>query len=248
MIEIRDLYKSFNGLEVLRGVSLRIEKGELLALIGMSGFGKSVLLKHIIGLMKPDRGQVLIGQQDICQLRGKALEQMRTHFGFLFQGGALFDSLTVFENVAFPLREKTPMKEPEIRDRVRFELEQVGMSGTEDKYPAELSGGMKKRVALARSLVMDPEIMLFDEPTTGLDPVTSSLIQRFIGQCHDRLGFTGMIVTHAIPRIFEIVNRVALLNEGRIAEVGTPDQIQKSTHPAVAQFISGATEGPIAWQ
>lgn len=248
MIEIRDLYKSFNGQEVLRGVSLRIEKGELLALIGMSGYGKSVLLKHIIGLMKPDEGQVLIGQQDICQLRGKALEQMRTHFGFLFQGGALFDSFTVFENVAFPLREKTPMKEPEISERIRFELEQVGMSGTEDKYPAELSGGMKKRVALARSLVMDPEIMLFDEPTTGLDPVTSSLIQRFIGQCHDRLGFTGIIVTHAIPRIFEIVNRVALLNEGRIAEVGTPEQIQKSTDPAVAQFISGATEGPIAWQ
>jgi phospholipid/cholesterol/gamma-HCH transport system ATP-binding protein len=248
MIEIRDLYKSFNGQEVLRGVSLRIERGELLALIGMSGFGKSVLLKHIIGLMRPDRGQVLVEQQDIFQLRGKSLENMRTRFGFLFQGGALFDSLTVFENVAFLLREKTPMKEPEIESRVLFELEQVGMLGTEDKYPAELSGGMKKRAALARALVMDPEIMLFDEPTTGLDPVTSSLIQRFIKQCHERLEFTGIIVTHDIPKIFEIVSRVALLNKGTIAEVGTPYQIQKSTQPAVAQFISGATEGPIEWQ
>ncbi len=248
MIEIRELYKSFNGQEVLRGVSLRIERGELLALIGMSGFGKSVLLKHIIGLMKPDRGQVLIDQQNIFQLKGKALEEMRTRFGFLFQGGALFDSLTVFENVAFPLREKTAMKEAEIEARVLFELEQVGMSGAEDKNPAELSGGMKKRVALARALVMDPEIMLFDEPTTGLDPVTSSLIQRFIRECHERLKFTGIIVTHEIPKIFEIVDRVALLNQGKIAEVGTPDQIRKSTHPAVAQFISGATEGPIEWQ
>ena len=160
MIEIRDLHKSFNGQEVLKGVSLRIERGELLALIGMSGFGKSVLLKHIIGLMKPDRGQVLIDQEDIFQLTGKALEQMRTRFGFLFQGGALFDSLTVFENVAFPLREKTAMKESEIQARVSFQLEQVRMLGAENKYPAELSGGMKKRVALARALVMDPEIML----------------------------------------------------------------------------------------
>jgi phospholipid/cholesterol/gamma-HCH transport system ATP-binding protein len=248
MIDICDLYKSFNDQEVLRGVSLRIERGELLALIGMSGYGKSVLLKHIIGLMKPDRGQVVIDQQDICQLKGKGLEQMRTRFGFLFQGGALFDSLTVFENVAFPLREKTAMKEAEIEERVLFELEQVGMSGAENKNPAELSGGMKKRVALARALVMDPEIMLFDEPTTGLDPVTTSLIQRFIRQCHERLGFTGIIVTHEIPKIFEIVDRVALLNQGRIAEVGTPDQIRKSTRPEVAQFISGATEGPIEWQ
>ncbi len=248
MIHICDLYKSFNGQEVLRGVSLRIERGELMALIGMSGYGKSVLLKHIIGLMKPDRGQVLIDQQDILQLKGRALEDMRTRFGFLFQGGALFDSLTVFENVAFPLREKTAMKEAEIEARVVFELEQVGMSGAEDKNPAELSGGMKKRVALARALVMDPEIMLFDEPTTGLDPVTTSLIQRFISQCHERLGFTGIIVTHEIPKIFEIVDRVALLNQGKIAEVGTPDQIRKSTRPEVAQFISGATEGPIEWQ
>jgi len=248
MIEIRDLHKSFNGQEVLKGVSLRIERGELLALIGMSGFGKSVLLKHIIGLMKPDRGQVLIDQEDIFQLTGKALEQMRTRFGFLFQGGALFDSLTVFENVAFPLREKTAMKESEIQARVSFQLEQVRMLGAEDKYAAELSGGMKKRVALARALVMDPEIMLFDEPTTGLDPVTASLIQHFIGQCHERLNFTGIIVTHEIPKIFEIVNRVALLNQGRIAEVGTPDEVRKSTHPQMAQFISGATEGPIECQ
>jgi phospholipid/cholesterol/gamma-HCH transport system ATP-binding protein len=173
---------------------------------------------------------------------------MRTRFGFLFQGGALFDSLTVFENVAFPLREKTGMKGSEIEARVLFQLEQVGMSGAENKYPAELSGGMKKRVALARALVLDPEIMLFDEPTTGLDPITTGLIQHFIGQCHERLNFTGIIVTHEIPRIFEIVNRVALLNEGKITEVGTPDEVRKSTHPQICQFISGATEGPIECQ
>jgi phospholipid/cholesterol/gamma-HCH transport system ATP-binding protein len=245
MIEVRDLHKSFNGQEVLRGVSLRVERGEIMALIGMSGFGKSVLLKHIIGLMRPDRGEVIIDGQDIFQLRGQALEQLRTRFGFLFQGGALFDSLSVFENVAFPLREKAKMKEEQIREKVLQVLEQVGMAGTEDKYPAELSGGMKKRVALARALIMDPEIMLFDEPTTGLDPITTSLIHRLIRSSYERLRFTGIIVTHEIPKIFEIVHRVALLNKGRIVEVGTPAEIQGSRHPVVAQFISGAIEGPI---
>ncbi|MFH0871145.1 MAG: ABC transporter ATP-binding protein [bacterium] len=248
MIKIHGLCKSFDGHQVLQGVSLQVEEGEVLALIGMSGFGKSVLLKHVIGLMRPDRGQVLIGDQDIFQLRGRALERMRTRFGFLFQGGALFDSLTVFENVAFPLREKTKKKEAEIRERVLFELEQVAMTGAVDKYPAELSGGMKKRAALARALIMEPEIMLFDEPTTGLDPITASLIHRLIYRCHERLKFTGIIVSHEIPRIFEIVDRVALLNQGVIVEVGTPAQIQASTHPEVVQFISGATEGPIECQ
>jgi len=245
MIEIRDLYKSFNGQEVLRGVSLRIERGEILALIGMSGFGKSVFLKHIIGLMRPDRGQVLIDQQDISALRGKSLEGMRRRFGFLFQGGALFDSLSVFENIAFPLREKTELEEAEIEEKVLMGLDQVGMTEAAGKYPGELSGGMKKRVALARALVMDPEIMLFDEPTTGLDPITTNLIHRLIHCSYERLKFTGIIVSHEIPKIFEIVHRVALLNQGRIVEVGTPAQIQTSTHPVVAQFISGAIEGPI---
>jgi len=245
MIEVRNLYKSFNGQEVLRGVSLRIERGEILALIGMSGFGKSVLLKHIIGLMRPDRGQVLIDEQDIFALRGKSLEGMRRRFGFLFQGGALFDSLTVFENIAFPLREKTGLGEAEIKEKVLFGLDQVGMTEAAGKYPGELSGGMKKRVALARALVMDPEIMLFDEPTTGLDPITTSLIHRLIHCSYERLKFTGIIVSHEIPKIFEIVHRVALLNQGRIVEVGTPAQIQTSAHPVVSQFISGAIEGPI---
>jgi len=248
MIEIRNLHKSFNGQEVLRGVSLRIERGEILALIGMSGFGKSVLLKHIIGLMRPDRGQVLIEQQDIFQLKGKSLERMRTRFGFLFQGGALFDSLTVFENVAFPLREKSSLRETEMREKVLSVLEQVGMAGAEHKFPGELSGGMKKRVALARALIMGPEIMLFDEPTTGLDPITTNLIHRLIHCSYERLKFTGIIVTHEIPKIFEIVHRVALLNQGTIVEVGTPAEIQASTHPVVAQFIAGATEGPIECQ
>jgi phospholipid/cholesterol/gamma-HCH transport system ATP-binding protein len=248
MIEIRDLHKSFNGQVVLKGISLCIPKGEILALIGMSGLGKSVILKHVIGLMRPDRGQVLIDQQDIFQLRGKELEKMRGRFGFLFQGGALFDSMTVFENVAFLLREKTEMKEPEIREKVLFGLEQVGMSGAEGKYPAELSGGMKKRAALARAMIMEPEIMLFDEPTTGLDPITANLIHRLISCHHQRLTFTGIVVSHEIPRIFEIVHRVALLNRGVIVQEGTPKEIQASPDPVVAQFISGATEGPIECQ
>lgn len=248
MIDISDLHKSFKGQSVLRGVTLHVPKGEILALVGMSGYGKSVLLKHVIGMMTPDRGQILIEGQDIFRLRGKALEQMRTRFGFLFQGGALFDSMTVFDNVAFPLREKTKKEESEIRKRVVFELERVGMSSAEKKYPAELSGGMRKRAALARSLIMNPEIMLFDEPTTGLDPVTANMIHRLILCCHQEFRFTGIIVSHEIPRIFEIVHRVALLHQGTIVEVGTPEEIQASTHPVVRQFISGATEGPIECQ
>jgi phospholipid/cholesterol/gamma-HCH transport system ATP-binding protein len=245
MIRVENLYKSFNGLEVLRGVSLQIERGEILALIGMSGYGKSVLLKHIAGLMKPDRGRVLIDEEDMCCLKGKGLERLRSRFGFLFQGGALFDSLTVFENVAFPLREKTTLSDGEISERVLSKLEQVGLAGTEHKYPAELSGGMIKRAALARALVRDPEIMLFDEPTTGLDPIIAHTILTLIDSCHKTLEFTGIIVTHQIPRIFDIVHKVAMLHGGTILATGSPEEILSSTEPVVKQFISGDIEEPI---
>lgn len=245
MIRVEDLHKSFNGFEVLRGVSFHIRKGEILALIGMSGYGKSVLLKHIAGLMKPDRGRVLVDGQDMCCLKGKELEGLRSRLGFLFQGGALFDSLTVFENVAFPLREKTTLSEGEIRKRVLSKLDQVGLGGSEHKYPAELSGGMVKRAALARALVRDPEIMLFDEPTTGLDPIIAHAILTLIDNCHKSLKFTGIIVTHQIPRIFDVVQKVAMLHGGSILTTGSPEEILLSKEPVVKQFISGNVKGTI---
>lgn len=245
VIEVVDLYKNFNDREVLRGINLKVEKGQIMALIGGSGKGKSVLLKHIMGMMKPDRGKVLIDNHDISRLRGKALRQLKERFGIVFQGGALFDSLTVFENVAFPLREKTRMNAAQIRDTVFKELARVGLSGAENNYPAEISGGMKKRVALARCLVMNPEIVLFDEPTTGLDPLMGKAIHNLIGECQKSLTFTAIIITHEIPAIFSLVDRVAMLYDGKIIAVGTPEEIEASKDPVIHQFIYGELEGPI---
>ena len=246
MIEVIDLHKSFNRYEVLRGINLKVEKGQMLALIGGSGKGKSVLLKHIMGMMKQDSGQVMVDNQDIRKLRGKALRRLKERFGIVFQGGALFDSLTTFDNVAFPLREKTKMKASEIRVAVLQELARVGLSGAENKYPAEISGGMRKRVALARCLVMHPEIVLFDEPTTGLDPLMGKAIHNLIRECQKSLQFTAIVVTHEIPAIFSIVDQVAMLYEGKIIAVGTPEEIQASKDPVIHQFIYGELEGPIS--
>ncbi len=246
MIEVIDLHKSFNSHEVLRGINLKVEKGQVLALIGGSGKGKSVLLKHIMGMMKQDSGQIKVDNQDIRKLRGKALRRLKERFGIVFQGGALFDSLTAFDNVAFPLREKTRMKSSEIRVAVLQELARVGLSGAENKFPAEISGGMRKRVALARCLVMHPEIVLFDEPTTGLDPLMGKAIHNLIRDCQKSLSFTAIIVTHEIPAIFSIVDQVAMLYEGKIIAVGTPEEIKTSKDPVVHQFISGELEGPIS--
>ena len=246
MIEVVDLYKSFNSREVLRGVNLKVEEGQALALIGGSGKGKSVLIKLIIGLMKPDRGKIVIDNLDISKLRGRLLKQLKERFGIVFQGGALFDSLTVFDNVAFPLREKTRMKASEIRETVLQELARVGLAGEENKYPAEISGGMKKRVALARCLVMNPEIVLFDEPTTGLDPLIGKAIHKLIRECQKNLNFTAIIVTHEIPEIFPMVDRVAMLYEGKIIFAGTPEEINTSADPVIHQFIHGELEGPIS--
>ena len=239
MIKVEDLHKSFDGLDVLRGATLHIDSGEILALIGMSGYGKSVLLKHISGLMKPDKGRVLVDQVDIASLKGKGLSRFRNRLGFVFQGGALFDSMTVFENVAFPLREKTKMSEQEIGERVRCELEQVGLTEAARKYPSQISGGMIRRASLARALVEEPAIMLFDEPTTGLDPVIGNTILNLIDACHKRLKFTGIIITHDIPQVFRIVDKVALLHEGVIVMQGSPEEIEQTTNPVVKQFLSG---------
>jgi len=247
MIKVEDIYKKFDGLEVLRGTSFEVAKGEILALIGVSGHGKSVILKHVVGLIKPDRGRIYIDGKNISNLPRDELEDLRSRFGFLFQGGALFSSLTVFDNVAFPLREKTKWNDQKIRERVLTVLDQVGLKGAEDRYPAQLSGGMIKRTALARALVRDPEIMLFDEPTTGLDPVIAHTILDLIKSIHESLRFTGIIVSHELSRVFQIAHKVAMLHGGKIWALGSPDEIISSEDPIVKQFITGSTEGPIRY-
>jgi phospholipid/cholesterol/gamma-HCH transport system ATP-binding protein len=243
MIRVEELHKSFDGAQVLKGASFSVGKGEILALIGRSGYGKSVLLKHVAGLMKADRGRVLVDEEDVSELKGRGLLHLRNRLGFLFQSGALFDSMTIFDNIAFPLREKTTLEERKIRHKVQSELEQVGLMGSEGKYPSQISGGMIKRASLARALVQEPEIMLFDEPTTGLDPLTGQTILNLIDSCHRRLGFTGIIVTHEIPKIFEIVNKVAMLHDGVIQFQGTPKEIAASEDPVVRAFLTGDMEG-----
>jgi phospholipid/cholesterol/gamma-HCH transport system ATP-binding protein len=242
MIRIENIHKAFDGFQVLKGASCEVGKGEILALMGGSGHGKSVILKHVVGLLKPDQGHVFIDKKEICHLRGNELQEMRSRFGFLFQGGALFSSLTVFQNVAFPLKEKTKWSDDRIRERVLTVLDQVGLTEAQDKFPAEISGGMIKRTALARALVRTPEIMLFDEPTTGLDPVIAQTILDLIKSIHRELGFTGMIVSHELSRVFQIVQKVAMLHEGVIRVVGTPEEILASDDPVVRQFISGTID------
>jgi len=246
MIRIEDLCRSFDGFPVLQGISLEVGKGELLALIGRSGCGKSVLLRHMAGLLRPDSGRVFIRDRNVARVKGRELARLREGLGFLFQGGALFDSMTVYDNVAFPLREKTRMRETEIRQRVQDELGRVGLSGAEAEYPSQLSGGMQKRAALARELVCEPEIMLFDEPTTGLDPIIGHAILKLIDDLHRRMHFTGIIVTHELHKVFEIVDRVAMLHEGGIRIEGPPETILSSEDALVRQFIRGDIEGPIS--
>jgi phospholipid/cholesterol/gamma-HCH transport system ATP-binding protein len=248
MIKIEDLWKSFGTQSVLCGVNLQVQTGEFLALIGMSGSGKSILLKHIVKLIKPDRGRVLVNGQDVAELSGGELERMRSRIGYVFQSGALFDSMTVFENVAFPLREKARLNEDLIRKRVLAELDQVGLADAQNKFPAHLSGGMVKRVALARTLIRDPEIVLFDEPTTGLDPIVSNSILQLFDSVHQRLKLTGILVSHDIPEIFSIVQKVALLHEGRIAAVEPASDIMGSQDAVVQQFVHGQPQGPIRYR
>jgi phospholipid/cholesterol/gamma-HCH transport system ATP-binding protein len=245
MIQVIDVHRSFGSQQVLRGVSLRVHKGEILAIIGRSGSGKTVLLRLLIGLVRPDRGQILIEETDITQLSGRRLDRVRERFGMLFQGGALFDSMTVFDNVAFPLREKTKLSESEVAAQVQKMLENVGLADMGYKFPAELSGGMKKRSALARALITNPSIILFDEPTTGLDPILARAIHQLIQETHDAFEYTAVIVSHEIPEVFEIATRVAVIHEGRIIAEGTPEMIVKSPDPFIQQFISGSLEGPV---
>ena len=245
MIEIVDLHKSFGDQKVLKGADLSIAAKELAVIMGKSGSGKSVIIKHIMGLLKADSGSIFIDKVDITKLDVKELDRIRDKLGVLFQGGALFDSFTVLGNISFPLKEKTKMSKHEIEERASQALEDVGLKGVESKYPAELSGGMKKRVALARALITEPQIVLFDEPTTGLDPVISASIHRLIKTTHQKYGYTGVVISHEVPKIFEIADRVAMLYDGVIVETGTPEEIRSSSNPAVRQFITGSLEGPI---
>ena len=242
MIRVQGLHKSFGSQPVLRGLDLDIATGEIMVVIGRSGGGKSVLLKHLIGLLRPDAGTVAVDGVEITRLRGGELDRVRERYGVVFQGGALFDSMSVAENVAFPLREKTKLGRAEIRGRVKEKLEQVGLKGMGAKNPAEISGGMRKRVAIARALVTEPEIVFFDEPTTGLDPILVNTIHHLIVELHRKFRFTAVMVSHEIPEIFEIADRVAMLHDGVIVEVGPPDAVRASANPIVQQFIRGDIE------
>jgi len=239
---VRGLVKKFGDQPVLRGVDLEVPAGSIMVIIGRSGGGKSVFLKHLLGLLRPDEGEVRVAGVDVGRLSGRALDAVRARYGVVFQGGALFDSLTCFENVACPLREKTRLARREIVARVRRALEQVGLTDVERKYPAEVSGGMRKRVAIARALVTEPEIIFFDEPTTGLDPILVNTIHRLILDLHRRYRFTAVMVSHEIPEIFTLADTVAMLHDGRIVEVGSPAAIQASANPVVQRFIRGEPE------
>ena len=242
MIRIQGLRKSFGSQPVLQGVDLDVATGEIMIIIGRSGGGKSVLLKHLLGLLRPDAGAVLVDGVDITKLRGAALEAVRRRYGVVFQGGALFDSMSVFDNVAFPLREKTNLAAGDIAQRVEEKLLQVGLVDMGHKNPAEISGGMRKRVAIARALVTEPEIVFFDEPTTGLDPILVNTIHHLIQDLHRKFRFTAVMVSHEIPEIFQIADSVAMLHEGRIVEVGPAAAIQASSNPIVQRFIRGEPE------
>jgi phospholipid/cholesterol/gamma-HCH transport system ATP-binding protein len=246
VIRVQGLQKRFGAQPVLRGIDLDIATGEIMVIIGRSGGGKSVLLKHLIGLLRPDSGTVVVDGVEITRLRGRDLDRVRDRYGVVFQGGALFDSMSVSDNVAFPLLEKSLLAPAEVRDRVEEKLAQVGLTGMGAKNPAEISGGMRKRVAIARALVTEPEIVFFDEPTTGLDPILVNTIHHLIVELHRKFRFTAVMVSHEIPEIFEIADRVAMLHDGVIVEVGAPDAVRASTNPVVQHFIRGEVEAVAA--
>ena len=245
VIELVDVCKSFKGQKVLDGINLSVDSGRITVIIGRSGGGKSVLLKHIIGLLKPDKGQILIDGTDIAKLNDRQLNDVRKVFGMLFQNAALFDSMSVGENVAFPLKEHTSIKPNLISEIVEQKLRQVGLTNVSHKMPSELSGGMRKRVGLARAIVLDPKIILFDEPTTGLDPIMADAIDALISETQGQTGATYVIISHDIKATFKVAHKIAMLYNGKIIETGTPDQLRSSDNSVVQQFIKGISQGPI---
>lgn len=245
IVRLRGVTKAFGRNTVLSNLDLDIVRGETLVVIGRSGCGKSVMLKHITGLIAPDAGEILFEGEDITRIGRKKLFQMRMRFGMLFQGAALFDSLTVGENVALPLRRHSQLGENEIRRRVRARLELVGLTDVYDRFPAEMSGGMKKRVGLARAVVMDPAIVLYDEPTTGLDPIMADVINELIRNLQRELEITSVVVTHDMKSAYKVADRIAMLHEGRILRSGTPEEVRNTADPVLRQFIEGSARGPI---
>jgi phospholipid/cholesterol/gamma-HCH transport system ATP-binding protein len=242
VIQLIDVTKSFGKQKVLDEINLEIYLGQETVVVGKSGQGKSVLLKLMLGLLKPESGRIIVMGRDITRLKSRELAEIRLRFGVLFQGGALFDSMTVYDNVALPLRERTRLPEQEIEKKVMEKLTLLGIEDSRWKYAAQISGGMQKRVALARALMMDPEIVLFDEPTTGLDPATSNEIYHMFYITHERLHYTAVMVSHDIPKVFNLADQVVVLHAGRIQECATPEQIQRSRNPIIRELIE-ATMG-----
>jgi phospholipid/cholesterol/gamma-HCH transport system ATP-binding protein len=245
IIEIKGISRCFNSHRVLKNLSLSVKRGSTVVVIGRSGCGKSVMLKHIVRLIRPDSGKVFIDGQDIWELKDKEIFSLRKRMNMVFQGGALFDSLSVGENVGFELIEHSHVSESELWDRVEESLSLVGLSGISNLTPSELSGGMKKRVALARAICTNPEILLYDEPTTGVDPITADNINELIVSLHDKLKVTSIVVTHDMKSAYKIADRIAMLYQGQIIAEGTPSEIQNTDHPIVHQFINGLAQGPI---
>jgi len=245
MIEIKNLVKKFNNNVILNDLSLNVQTGDTCVIIGRSGCGKSVLLKHIVGLLKPDGGRVLVDGQEVASLEEKELTVLRSKISLVFQGGALFDSMSVAENVGFSLFEHTQLEHKEILKRVEEALSLVGLGGIDNLMPSELSGGMKKRVALARAICIKPEIILYDEPTTGVDPIAADSINRLIRSLHDKLNVTSFVVTHDMKSAYHIADKIAMMYKGRIVLEGTPDEIQASKDAVVHQFINGLSHGPM---
>jgi len=247
IIVVENLIKSFGHRRVLNGVNLTIDKGETMVVMGGSGCGKSTLLRHMIGYLKPDSGRVIMKGQDISSLSTDKLDNLKKSFGILFQSGALLDYMTVEENIALPLKEHTNLDPEIMKIMVKMKLELVGLRGFQDLKPSQLSGGMKKRVALARAIAMDPEIVFYDEPTAGLDPIMAAVIDKLILDLSKKLSITSVVVTHDMQSVFRIADKIAMLDKGKVVEVGTSDQIRKSKNGLVKQFIEGDPEGPISF-
>lgn len=245
MIDIIDVHKSFGNNYVLRGINLKINEGESVVVIGGSGSGKSVLVKHIIGLLRPDRGTVIVDGTDLSKLNENELNELRKKFGMLFQAAALFDSMKVWENVGFGLKRHKRLTDKDVKEIAVEKLKLVGLVGVEDLMPSELSGGMRKRVGLARAIAMEPEILLYDEPTTGLDPIMADAINDLIIEMREKLNITSIAITHDIKSAYKIADRIAMLYNGEIIETGSPDEIRNTSNPIVKQFIEGSAVGPI---
>src|SRR5216684_493823 len=239
-VEFRDLYKAYGSKQVLRGASLQVYRGEVVVILGGSGTGKSVCLRHMLGLEAPDSGRVIIEDEDVTDLDEEELYRVRKKFGMLFQSGALFDSMTVFENIAFPLREHTEMSDEEIHRAVEERLELVNLPNSSHLMPVDLSGGMRKRVGLARSIVLDPKMILYDEPTTGLDPITAQKINELIIDLQSKLNVTSVVVTHDIQSAFSVGDRIAFLNKGVFEWVGTMEDARDSGHPVLREFLKAS--------